>query len=122
MFFEFVGNDNSKQLVKISKNTSENYIEYEIIPSNETGNSFEGLFNIICNSIYQNLYVYSNKNEELVATFTLNCMGDLDTDLELFLSVNEGFNLSPDSDVIEILSSKKMDSYSIRWRKKMSIV
>ncbi|ASI80362.1 hypothetical protein PDL06_11145 [Bacillus cereus group sp. TH208-1LC] len=126
--FEFVGSNNIKQLVKITNSSSENFIEYEINPSNKNGTSFKGLFTLISKSKHQNLYVYSKNSEELVASFTLKFLEGTDTDIELVLNIEKEFNLTPDlEDVLNVLSSKKWihrisddekEEYSLRQRNK----
>ncbi|WP_141544223.1 hypothetical protein [Bacillus thuringiensis] len=103
--FEFVGFDNDKQLIKITNDSSENLIEYEINPSNKNGNSFEGLFNLIQGSNYQNIHVYSTDKGELLGSFRLKFL--INTEIEFVLSIYEHFKTSPDSYVTNILGSKK---------------
>ncbi|WP_305453633.1 hypothetical protein [Bacillus mycoides] len=103
--FEFVGLDSDKQLVKVTHDSSVNFIEYEINPSNKNGNSFEGLFDLIQQSTYQNLYVYSTDKEEFLDSFKLEFLTS--TDNEFTLSIHEHFKISPDSCVGNILKSKK---------------
>ncbi|WBL16869.1 hypothetical protein [Sutcliffiella sp. NC1] len=102
--FECVGKSNSKQIIKLKSNSAKKYNEYKVKPLNKNENNFEGLYNIIKSSTYQNLYVFSPKGEA-IATYKLWISSDSEN--KISLNIHEYFNMSPDSYIIKALTTKK---------------
>lgn len=103
--FEFVGVNNVKQIIKISSDSTERFNNYSINPVNKNETNFEGLFNMIQRSNYQNLYVYSMDKKELVASFKLHFSSNTETS-QTVLITNQ-FKMTPDSYISDSLNSKK---------------
>ncbi|WP_144556555.1 hypothetical protein [Bacillus pumilus] len=99
--FRFVGKENKVQIMCVNTSTNEDYEEYSIISKNKNENSFGGLFGMINNSTYQQLFIFS-KDKTMIASYSVT-LSQISNNL-ISCTIDSSKPLSTDDQINKVLS------------------
>lgn len=101
--YEFIGEDGLRQYIKI--NSSGLINNFTVKSKKKVEDNFEGLYELIVNSNYKRLYVYSEKRKEIIGTHNL-LLNELQFGVSIY--INENIKFSASDWVKKVLVSTKM--------------